>query len=62
MWCGGVDEVLCGVRDRIKEELSLSFMDVVKGYYRINSTYTCDRLRSDGDMLTTCHVCSVPHN
>jgi hypothetical protein len=24
-------------------------------------TYTWDRLRSDGDELTTCHVCSIPH-
>jgi hypothetical protein len=33
--------VSCGVRDKIKEyHLSLSSMDVVKGDYGINSTYT----------------------
>jgi hypothetical protein len=29
---------------------------------RINSTYACDRLRSDVDGLTTCHICSIPHS
>jgi hypothetical protein len=45
--------VLCGVRDITKEyHLSLSSMDVVKGDLRINSTYTSDRVLSDGDGLT----------
>jgi hypothetical protein len=28
----------------------------------IKSIYTWDRLRSDGDGLTTCHVCSITHS
>jgi hypothetical protein len=38
---------------------SLSSMDVGKGDLRIIST-TATGLRSDGDGLTTCNVCSIP--
>jgi hypothetical protein len=47
---------------KLKNSTSLSSKDVVKGDYRINSIYTWDRLRSVGDRLTTCHVCSVTHS
>jgi hypothetical protein len=50
-----------GVRDKIKV-VSPSSMDVIKGDLRINSIYTGDRLRSDGDGLTTCHLCSITHS
>jgi hypothetical protein len=52
--------VPCGVRDRTKEwHVSLSSLDVVKGDYRIYSIHTWDELRSGGDGLTACHVCSI---
>jgi hypothetical protein len=29
---------------------------------RIDSNYNWNRLQSDGDGLTTCHICSIPHS
>jgi hypothetical protein len=43
-------------------QFSFSSMDVEKGDLRTNSSYTWDRLRTDGDGFTTCHVCSIPHS
>jgi hypothetical protein len=41
------------------KHLSLSSMDVVKGDVKVKKG---EGLRLDGDGLTACHVCSIPHS
>jgi hypothetical protein len=53
----------CGYPEQNKRIAQLSFFHGCrKRRLRINSTYTWDRLRSDDDELTPCHICSIFHS